>query len=71
MIDPHNDLWQQIEQRLLDRIEQLRTSLENDKNELETSRIRGSIRALREVLNWPKTDAALSAPPESELKFII
>lgn len=68
-IDPKEETWLEVEARILKKIAGYSLQLEKDNTEQETSRIRGSIRALREVLNWPKTDAANAAPPESEIVF--
>lgn len=69
LIDPKDETWLEIEGRIQKKIASYALQLEKDTTEQETSRIRGSIRALREVLNWPKTDAASAAPPESEIVF--
>lgn len=62
MIDKHSPTWLECVERASKRIEKLRDELERDKDALETSRIRGQIRALREVIRWPEQETFPSSP---------
>lgn len=61
--------WTETVARIQQQIDDYKELLTVPQSELETSRIRGSIRALREVLEWPKRDAEASQKPTDELKF--
>lgn len=69
MIDYDDPMWTEVVQRITVRISELTERLTSELPEFETSRIRGSVRALREVLDWPKNDAAKAGRPLPEMNF--
>ena len=69
MIDYEDPMWTEIVQKITVRISELTERLASDLSEQDTSRIRGSIRALREVLEWPKSDPARAGRPTPEVNF--
>lgn len=58
MIDTSSPVWRGIAEKAAARIEELRTQLERTESDEITRRLRGEIKAWRDVLSMGETDRA-------------
>lgn len=59
-----NPLWLRLNEHLNERLEQLRSQLEGDKNIDETNRLRGRIREVKALLDTAKDQPVIQTPIE-------